>query len=413
MSSLFRAFPELRLQCLSFLGPADLGKASCLDRSCAALATSDTLRLLAFNPRGGGPARRNSCKLALWALPSALHEALHKLDRASASAEEIEVSCPIKQFALLIEIRLRNQEVLSQVVEMNVDTEEPETLKADLGRVASLVPLPVGEEEATELSLSATLIRKSDGALKTPAALVSTTHPGHYWFDLFVSLTDRRDAVASLDTLQIQQLDVDKSVEYSPLPIKNVLACWAELGDWMHIISQHRPPPAPPPAPGRPRKRPESAGALFRPGPWSDANYSEASRLKRILFSPSWRPSPVFRRKPPRERPQRKEVHKAMSRRSSISSVASLRSGHGGTPQAIPRRERRSSVWSIQSAELPPELKALHEGHTMSRVSLKTEQDDVQSTTTARTDHHSIFALPEEKDDEVGDSLLPSVATGF
>lgn len=168
-----------------------------------------------------------------------------------------------------------------------------------------------------------------------------------------------------------------------------------------HIISQHRPPPAPPPAPGRPRKRPESAGALFRPGPWSDANYSEASRLKRILFSPSWRPSPVFRRKPPRERPQRKEVHKAMSRRSSISSVASLRSGHGGTPQAIPRRERRSSVWSIQSAELPPELKALHEGHTMSRVSLKTEQDDVQSTTTARTDHHSIFALPEEKDDEV------------
>ena len=77
------------------------------------------------------------------------------------------MSCPIKQFALLIEIRLRNQEVLSQVVEMNVDTEEPETLKADLGRVASLVPLPVGEEEATELSLSATLIRKSDGALKT------------------------------------------------------------------------------------------------------------------------------------------------------------------------------------------------------------------------------------------------------
>ena len=167
------------------------------------------------------------------------------------------MSCPINQFALLIEIRLKNQEVLSRVLQMNVDTEEPGSLRADLGWVASLVPLPVGEEEATELSLSATLIRKSDGALKTlgkewinapetpfeqratfllvsrPAALVSTTHPGHYWFDLFVSLTDRRDAVASLDTLQIQQVDVGKSVEYSPLPIKKVLACWAELGDWM------------------------------------------------------------------------------------------------------------------------------------------------------------------------------------
>ena len=136
---------------------------------------------------------------------------------------------------------------------MNVDTEDPGTLSADLGRVASLVPLAVRAEEAMELSLSATLVRKSDGALKTlgqeyinaqetlleqwatfllvsrPAALVST-RPGHYWFDLFVSLTDRGDAVASLDTLQIQQLDVGLEC---PLPIKNVLAFWAELGDWM------------------------------------------------------------------------------------------------------------------------------------------------------------------------------------
>ncbi|OLQ09475.1 hypothetical protein AK812_SmicGene6921 [Symbiodinium microadriaticum] len=177
----------------------------------------------------------------------------HKLDKATAIAEEIEVPCPINQFALLIEIRLKNQEVLSRVVEMNVDTEDPGTLSADLGRVASLVPLAVRAEEAMELSLSATLVRKSDGALKTlgqeyinaqetlleqwatfllvsrPAALVST-RPGHYWFDLFVSLTDRGDAVASLDTLQIQQLDVGLEC---PLPIKNVLAFWAELGDWM------------------------------------------------------------------------------------------------------------------------------------------------------------------------------------
>ncbi|CAE7028551.1 unnamed protein product [Symbiodinium sp. CCMP2592] len=154
-----------------------------------------------------------------------------KLDAATASVEEIEdieVPCPINQFALLIEIRLENQEVLSHVVEMNVDTEEPETLKADLGRVASL--LPVSENEAMELSLSATLIRKSDGAFKTvgkeyidnPSTLLQHLY---YLVDLFVSLTDRDDSVASLDTLHIELLDT-----IMPFPIKNVITCWAELG---------------------------------------------------------------------------------------------------------------------------------------------------------------------------------------
>ena len=249
---MFRAFPELRCQCLSFLGPAELGKVSCLDRSCAAVATSDTLWRPLTERRWSSTPKLAQAGLAGSSF-RALYRRRHKLDKATAIAEEIEVPCPINQFALLIEIRLKNQEVLSRVVEMNVDTEDPGTLSADLGRVASLVPLAVRAEEAMELSLSATLVRKSDGALKTlgqeyinaqetlleqwatfllvsrPAALVST-RPGHYWFDLFVSLTDRGDAVASLDTLQIQQLDVGLEC---PLPIKNVLAFWAELGDWM------------------------------------------------------------------------------------------------------------------------------------------------------------------------------------
>ena len=254
---MFRACPELRLHCLGFLGPAELGHVSCLDRSCAAVATSDALwRPLAERQ---WPSTQKLVQAGLVGSSfRALYMRRSNLDKATASVEEIEAPDPINHFALLIELRFKRKEVLSQVVEMNIDTEEPGYLRADLGRVASLVPLPVGEE-AMDLFLSATLIRKSDGAFKTlgedyinapetlladrratfllltrQAALMSTD-PADYCFDLFVSLTDQKDAVASLDTLRVGLSDVGirtGGLDH-PLPIKKVLACWAELGDWL------------------------------------------------------------------------------------------------------------------------------------------------------------------------------------
>ena len=113
--------------------------------------------------------------------------------------------------------------------------------------------------EADELELAATLFQKSDGAFQTlgvegindpnafleyqratflmvsrPAALMSTD-PAFYFFDLYVSLTDQRDAIATLNEVKIELLDLGNQTEglSHSLPIKHVLAVWVELGGWM------------------------------------------------------------------------------------------------------------------------------------------------------------------------------------
>ena len=61
------------------------------------------------------------------------------------------------------------------------------------------------------------------------------TDPAYYFFDLFVSLTDQRDAIATFNEVKIALLDLGNQTEglSHSLPIEHVLAVWVELGNWM------------------------------------------------------------------------------------------------------------------------------------------------------------------------------------
>ena len=163
------------------------------------------------------------------------------------------------RFALLVEIELElgKRHVLSEILDMEVQPPEadsqPSMLVARFRKGDSIQPF--SWQEALLMTISVAVIRKCDGALKTlckscgindnetlrdesralflepdRASVLSSRIPedyeddAMYFFDIYTLMSG--EAVVALTSFRIE-------FGNPPLPLKSLIARWAELGEWM------------------------------------------------------------------------------------------------------------------------------------------------------------------------------------